>query len=381
MRTTVPLAAALAAAILLPLGCAGPQPRVQTRWAERARGTPAPETPRGEEPLEVMADYPGDDEPVALTSLAGEEQLGEVRVQLGTGVYRLSSPVTLRRSTFVLEGEGPQFTRLELDTAGLEALELLACERVVLRDLTVVGLSGGGVRVEGCPDLTVERVHFVGARFGLFLESSTARVGTSVFAGCEWGIAQRAGAVEVRETAFFDCWRALEGRGTFRVRDSAFEENRLAFDTTLDRSSSVVGCVFAGDLQDLGWRGQPGEASSNLVGLRDLGDRVGRQSNRELRHPAEFPERLVHLPPEMDLPAVHLALERARGRGNACYAAHLDGVARRWAGRFAADSQQALRGGDLLLARRKAAIAMRYWGDRPHDEAPRELAEVAALVE
>lgn len=376
----LPTLPALALALLALAGCQHP-PRVPTTWANAARAVVSPDTPEDEVRAPTAEWGPAEDrERDALSSLDGEDDLGEVVVRLKAGVYVLERDVVLEGArSFVMKGEGPHKTRLHLDTDTLRSLSLEKVGKVELRGLTVAGYTGGGIFVKDCPEVVVEDVHFAGSQVGLGLASSTASVGTAVFAGCQTGISVKDSQVELRESAFFDCWVALglEG-GALDVESCAFWSNHDVLRGTLDARSRIVGNAFAGQKQVLGWKGRPKVASDNLAPGRDLGDRLGLWTNRELRHPDDFPQGVI--PPEgFDLPAVHLALERARKRGESDPPARLRELARAQAEAFAVLCQQALRSRDLPTARQHARTALRYLGDTDLAEAPQAVIDIAEL--
>ncbi len=378
--TRLPTLPSLALALLALCGCQHP-PRVPTTWANAARGVVSPDTPEDEVRTPTAEWGPAEErEHDGLSSLDGEEDLGEVVVRLKDGVYVLEHDVVLAGAkSFVLEGEGPHKTRLQLDTDTLRSLSLEKLERVELRGLTVAGYTGGGIFVKDCPDVVVEDVHFAGSQVGLGLESSTASVGTAVFAGCQTGISAEDGEVKLRESAFLDCWVALGLKGgAIDVESCAFWSNHDVVSGTLDARSRIVGSAFGGRKQVLGWKGRPKLASDNLAPGRDLGDRLGRWTNRELRHPDDFPQGVL-LPEDFDLPAVHLALERARKRGESDPPERLRELARAQAEAFAVLCQQALRARDLPTARRHARTALRYLGDTDLAEAPQPVIDIAEL--
>ena len=293
-------------------------PIVDTTWASRARGVVSEATPR-EDQFDVMVDYgpPEDRERDPLVYLSEEEHLGVVEGKLRAGVYRLERPVLLPQiESLELRGEGPHKTRLELATDSRGSILITGAQRIVLRDMTLVGYTGGGLRIKGCPEVVVENVHFAGMRMGLELESSTAQVGSSVFDGCQQGLISQSGQLRVENSAFFDCWVGIDGRGPIQVANCVFVENREAIKARLDHGSSVTGSVFAGEKQSLAWTGRPGTASGNLVHEMEIGKRVGGRTNRPILQPEEFPDALrAGYPPEFDVVATIVAFERARLRG------------------------------------------------------------------
>ncbi len=378
-RSLAPLTLALVPLALS--GCEHP-PRVPTTWANQARGVISADTPEPGSRRTIVAKYgPREDrDEDDLTDLDGDDDLGEVVVELEAGVYGLEVDAVIEGAdAFVLKGAGPHKTRIELDTDTLRALTLRKIGRVELRGVTVVGYTGGGLYIEECDDVRVEDAHFAGARVGLSLESSTARIGTSVFAGCQAGVIAKDSEVTLRESAFLDCWNALVGDGgAFDVESSAFLENREVFDATLDSRSRIVSNLFGGNEQGLGWKGRPAIAKDNLAHARDLGDRLGRFTNREVRDPADFPRGLL-IPEDFDVVGVHLALERGKKRGEKDPPKRLEELARTEAEAFALVSQRALRARDLPAARRAARIALRYLGELELSEAPQAVIDIAEL--
>lgn len=373
------LALGLAAA-----GCAHP-PRLTTAWAERARNVRS--AALGDADIEpVRAEYgPLDDRDDAkLTSLDGDdaEDLREVTVKLGTGTFTLDAPVHLRGVPVTIEGEGPHKTRLELDTESLGALLISGAPRVELRGLTVVGYTGGGIGLKDCPDVRVEDVHFAGSRYGLDLIGSIATVGSSLFAGCEKGLALSEGArIEVRETVFAQCWKAISGRGGIDVSACAFIDNHDAIDARVDRDTSIESCMFAGEKQQLGWVGRPGLMKALLLPQTALGVVDDRRNHREVHHRDEFPDALPEgFPAGFDLAGVHLAILRAEARGQKDPDREVRDAAIDRAELHAGAARDFVRKGDLARAREAARIAVRYCGPGPFGEdVPEAVREVAEL--
>jgi len=280
----------------------------------------------------------------------------------------------------VLRGDGPHRTRLELDTDSLRSLSLRKVGRVELRGLTIAAYTGGGVFVKDCPEVIVEDVHFAGARVGLGIEGSVARIGTSVFAGCQDGIRASDSEVTLREVAFQKCWRAVDAESTtLDVEACAFLDNRSVIGATLDGRSRFVGNLLAGREQDLAWEGRPGLAASNLAPARDVGDRLGSYTNRQLHTPEDFPDQ-TPLPDGFDLVAVHLAELRAKQRGERDPPKALHELRRQRAEAYALRCQRTLRGRRLDLARDEARIALRYLGAVDLRDAPEAVVAVAELA-
>ncbi|MCO5169135.1 MAG: hypothetical protein M9894_22560 [Planctomycetes bacterium] len=384
---TVKLASCLALLTLglVAHGCSAPPPRLNTTWAQRARGVQSEALGR-EEPRPPVAEWGrgGDREEDELTCLDEARDPGDVVVRLGRGRWLLEERVLLRGATsVVIEGEGPHRTRLELDTKTVGALMVEGAPRVELRGLTVVGLSGGGVTFKDCPDVVVEDVHFVGARFGLELVGSTADVGTSVFAGCERGLSLRQDArVVVRESAFVDCWQGIAGEGALEATACAFVDNhRDAIDVRLGRRDALASILFAGERQRA-WRGTPGSVRALLMPIGELTRLDDRRPHRELVRREEFPDALREgVPPGFDLAGVHLALLRAEERGKKDPPRRVREEALDRAEQHARAARDALRAGDVERARAAAQTALRYCGPGPLgddvSEVVREVAELA----
>jgi hypothetical protein len=374
----------LALAALSLVACESTPPRVATTWASRARGvrtkgaTGEPRSPRAE--FGPSDDRDDDD----LVDLDGDEGLGDVVIRLEKGTFVLDAPTLLKgASSVTLEGAGTHLTRLELDTESVDALRVAGVARVTLRGLTVVGLSGGGLAFKDCGQVIVEDVHFAGARFGLELVGSDALVGTSVFAGCDRGITLEDGAsVEVRETAFVECWKAISGRGDIVIESSIFVDNHDAIDARLDRGGSLVSVAFAGDRQQTAWTGEPDVMRALLLPAPSIVDPERRRVHRIINHRDEFPDRLRDgLPNGFDLAGVHLALLRAdlRGEKDPPLAVREEALAR--AEELAQAAQVALRKGDLDAARAAAREARRYCGPGPlGEDVPAPVREVAELA-
>lgn len=366
-------------------GCTN-KPRLTTAWADRARS--AESSGMGEyEAQTPRAEYgPQDDrDECALTSLDGEdaEDLGQVVVRLGEGYFVLDAPVHLRGASVVIEGKGPHRTRLELDTESLGALLISNAPKVELRGLTVVGFTGGGLGFKDCADVRVDDVHFAGARYGLDLVGSVATVGSSLFAGCEKGVALSDGArVTVRESAFLECWKGITGRGALDVSSSAFVDNHDAIDARVDRDAALESCVFAGEKQQLGWVGRPGVMRALLLPNAAISVATDdRRYHRPINNKEEFPDALREgLPPGFDLAGVHLALLRADSRAEKDPVSDVRAAAIERAERHAATARELLRKGDVQRARDAARIAVRYCGPGPFaEDVPESVREIAEL--
>lgn len=376
------IALGCSALVLVLAGCEHP-PRLPTAWAGSARETVSGATPNRDEARDPVAEWGPEEERERddLTSLDGEEGLGRVEARLGAGVFVLESEVRIEEtSTFVLRGDGPHRTRLELDSDSLRSLTVRKVGRVELRGLTIAGYTGGGVFLKDCPDVVVEDVHFAGSRVGLSIEGSVARIGSSVFAGCQDALQVRDSKVAVRETAFQKCWRAVIcDSSSLDVEASAFLENRTVVDGKLDARSRFVGNLLSGQEQDLGWEGRPKLASANLAPERDVGDRLGTFTNRRLHTPEDFPDR-TPVPDGFDLVAVHLAVLRATVRGERDPVASVAEVRRQRAEAYALACQRTLRGSDLTEARRQARVAVRYLGTTDLTGAPEAVVAIADLA-
>lgn len=360
---------------------------VNKGWANAARFVTSKDTPADE----------GGDAPVTYGSLDKEkredgdltdldeedsEDLGHVVVDLGAGVWEIDDIVRLQKpKTVVIKGKGPNKTRLELDNKELKTLVITGAKRVVFKNLTVASLSGGGVWIKDCPEVKIENTHFASARFGLHLSGSTARISSSVFVGCQTGLRARdKSTVTLRETAFKDNWQAIKSTDSgLDIESCAFVENRIVIQGSIDRRSRVVGCLLYGTKQDLGWKGVPRMASHNLTHFRSLEVQLGTETNRELRSIDDFPRSSLW-PDDLNVVAVHLALERQQNRGKQDYDQHIKDVCQEEAQRFATASQKAVRASDLKSARKLAKIALSYWGDRPLKDAPEELLQIAELA-
>jgi len=374
---------ALGAAGLV-VGCSDTPPVVATRWATEARADVSPDTPQDEVRAAPAERGPPDEREVCdLEDLHLDEDLGDVVVELEAGLYTLESAVLLKGATsVVIRGAGPHLTRLELDTESSGSILIPGTQRLGLRDLTIAAYTGGGIRVRDCPDVRVENVHFAGARHGVDIERSTARVERAVFAGCQEGLSIADGALTVRESVFVDGWIGIKATdAALDLEACAFVRNRDAIDGALDDRARIHSVLFAGPRQDLAWDGMPGEVSSCLVPSRDLDRRVGVDTNREIVHVEEFPDGLVRgLPPKFRTADVHLALERARRRGEEDPPGRVKTFARGRALEEARRAARELKAGRVDAAEAAAALALGYLGDTPLAEAPREVVEIADLA-
>lgn len=372
-------------------GCPGdPQekgPGLDTTWARRARAVRSAATPADKGGRVPAVWGPAEDrETGELAALEGHEAPGDVVVDLGPGVWVLDARVLLRGGSLTITGAGSHRTRLELNTETSGALVAVGPRKVTLRGLTVVAMKSGGLGVQGCQDVQVDDVVFASMRYGLDLDGSTARIASSSFVACERGLSLSEGAAVVaRETVFIDCWAGIAGQGTLDLLSCVFAENRdAAIDVRLDRSTSLVGCVFAGEAQPLGWKGRPKISRDCLVPDLVLQTKEDRETNRPILHLEEFPDALRGgAPPGMDLVAVHVAIERVRSRGEKDPPEAVRTIRLERADRHAEAAKKALRTSDVKRAREEARLALRYWGDDPltGKDVPEALVEVADLVE
>lgn len=360
--------------------CEQTPPLVTASWANRARMVISPDTP-GEEGGSLTATHgpPGDRDEDDLIDLSGDRGLVQVEVRLEPGIYVLDHPVALAGAEVVIQGAGPHKTRIDLDCESKTSLLIERAPRVVIKGVTLYGLTGGGIRLRDCPEVVIEDVHVAGARYGFELVSSAASIGTSIFAGCQEALALDDATVTLRETAFVECWRGITGQGTLDAEACLFADGREGIPARLDRRSRVVSCMFAGERQSAGWDGKPGDASNNLAGLVDLGDRFGPATNRLIRRREEFPYDLPHgLPPDFDLAAVQLALERVVNRGQSDPPKRVRAAAEGHAIEHATRARKALVGGRVEEARREARIAIRFLTGRK--DLPDEVAAVTDLA-
>lgn len=391
MATTIRLflcALALALLSAFSSGCAIAElfepdpPRVNTPFANKARAVAAPGTPT-EDTLSPQAlfvwDEDGEEDDDDLEDLDDETGLRSVYVGLGAGLYEHDFAVTLRdMDELVFEGEGPDKTRVELQEDSLRSLLCKNIKKVVFRNLTVVGYYGGGLFFEGCPDVRIENVHFVGSSFGLEFKGSTATIVDSVFAGCAKGIGMRSADLTIRGSCFNDCYIGIKGEGDVHLSATAFVDNHTAIKASIGHRSEITSCLFVGAKQDIGWEGKPRVAASNIANHIAFNKHLDEQTNSPIDSLDDFPEH-VRFPAGFDMPGVHLAYTRFKARGMANPHKALEDARYDGAERFAKVSQLALKGNDLASARQAAQLALRYWGDRPLTEAPKVLAEVAAL--
>ncbi len=356
-------------------------PRMNTVAAKAARRVISPATP-SEDGLDIMAEYGiGERDVNDLDDLDGDDDLGEVIVKLGEGIFMFESATTLTSATsLVIEGEGPHKTRIELHNDDeLRSLLVKGADHVVLRGFTIVGYRGGGLFFEDCPDIVVENVHFVGSRFGIELRSSTATVGSSAFAGCDKGIGLRGGTVTVRETTFNKCYSAIKGNGDVHLEASAFIDNHTAINAKLGRASTIVGCILAGEKQDPGWKGNPRVLEGNIATRLAFDKHLEpHSSNTTIRDMDDFPDH-VRLPKGFDVAGVELALERFSSRGERNPEDDVEAKAFEGAERYAKAAKMALLNNDLKSGQAAARMAVRYWGTRPLSDGPEDLVSIAEL--
>lgn len=374
--STLGVALALGAA-----GC-GKDNLVPASWANEARSVPMHEVPHEGDAGELVANYvqEGEADRDPLTSLSYEEGLSEVTLELEAGEYELVEAVSLTADEVTITGAGSHNTRVLLDCESATSILIQGAHKVTVRDVTLVGLSGGGIRLRDCAELVLENVTVVGAYFGFDAEDATTTVRDCVFAGCEKGLVQDGGEVSIADTCFAQNWIALQGRTTLTLEACAFVENQTAVDVRVDARSKILSCLFAGERQDLAWTGTPGEARDNLAALRDVGARLGRRTNLPINHFQEFPTGLAHgMPLGFELARVHLAIQRWLLRGERDPVQALDDFREDQALRYGIASQQALTSEELEKAKRAARLGLAYWGERPLSEAPEELINVAEL--
>lgn len=372
----------LALLCLVPLltACEQTPPLVTASWANRARMVISPDTPpEAGGDLEASYGPPDDRDQAELTSLSGDRGLVQVEMRLEPGVYLLDDPVALSGVEVVIQGAGSHKTRIDLDCESKTTLLIERAPKVVIKGVTLYGLTGGGIRLRDCPDVVIEDVHVAGARYGFELVSSAASIGTSIFAGCQEALVLDDASVSLRETAFVECWRGITGQGSLDLEACLFADGREGIPARLDRRSRVVSCMFAGERQAAGWDGKPGDASNNLAGLVDLGDRFGPATNRLIRRREEFPYDLPHgLPPDFDLAAVHLTLERVMHRGESDPPKRVRAAAEDHAIEHARRARSALVARRVEDARREARIAIRFLTGRT--DLPDEVAAVTDLA-
>jgi hypothetical protein len=360
-------------------------PRVNTPDAREARSVRSPATPATdlEDPIAVYG--PEDDRDTnELDDLDDEADLGHVGVTLQPGRYALWDTVLINGAkTFVLEGKGSHKSRLELHSEDMMTLRIKGADRVVLRGFTVAGYLGGGIFLDGVKRVEVEDVHFVSCRFGLELRGSNAIIKDSVFVGCDKGVGMRAGAVELNRTVFADNYTGIAGKGAVKALATAFVDNHTAVAAALNRQSAFVSCLFAGDEQEVAWKGRPRTVVRNLAHRRDLGrsDKAlfhPDGDNREIKNATDFPEQ-VRLPRAFLVASVHMALVRFEARSSADPEVDLADVAFDGAERYAKAAQKALKAQDVDSARAAVKIALAYWGERPLTDAPQDLVDLADL--
>lgn len=366
------------------VACSADPPRVGTRWAEKARRVRSEATGTGDARTATAEWGPAADrEHDDLEDLHGEVDLDEVVIKLGKGTWLLEEPVLLSDATSVtIEGEGAHVTRFELQTESAGALMIAGAQKVTLKNLTIIGGNGGGLTLKNCPVVEVDGVAFAGARFGLELIGSTAHVNTSLFAGCERGIAlEKDARVTVRESAFVECFKGIEGDGTIDVESAAFVDGHHAIDMTLDRKDRLSSVLLAGETQT-SWKGKPGELRAAIMNAAALGQLEDRRPHREIVRIDEFPDSLREgAPPGFDLAGVHLAYLRALARGFDDPARKVREQALERAERHAIAARESLRRSDLGRARTAAAVALRYCGPGPlAEDVPEAVREVAELA-
>lgn len=367
--------------LVLAAGCEHP-PLVDTSWARRARAVLSPDTPSEDVETLRAAWGPEDDrDEDDLGSLSHEEGLHRVVMKLGPGTYLLEDATLLSGAEVTIEGAGPHKTVIDLATDSRTSLHVQRAPRFTVRGVTLVGTTGGGIRVSDCPEVEIADVHVLGSRFGFELQRSTASVSSSLFAGCQEALLVDDTKLRLRETAFMECWVGVGGQGQVDVEACAFVDGRDGLKARLDRGSRVVSCVFAGERQAAGWQGRPAEARANLAGLVDLGDRMGTETNRLIRRIEEFPEDLRQgLPPGFDLAGVHLALSRHTLRGEKDPPRKLAQFGADQAVIHAQRARQALLARRLDDARREARTALRYVSSVEDRYIPEELEDVADLA-
>lgn len=366
------------------VACAADPPRVTTRWAEKARRVKSEATGSADAEHARAAYGPADDrDEDDLEDLNGETDLGEVVIKLGKGTWLLEEPALLAGATSVtIEGEGAHASRFELQTESAGALMIVDAPKVTLRGVTIIGGNGGGITLKSCPDVVVEDVCFAGARFGLELIGSTASVGTSIFAGCERGVALSKDAkVKVRECAFVECFKGIEGDGEIDVESSAFVDGHHAIDMRLDRKDRLESVLVAGETQTT-WNGKPGTLTAAMMNEAGLAKLPDRRPHREINRIDEFPDGLREgAPPGFDLAGVHLAILRADSRHFDDPAKKVRELALERAELHASAARESLTRGDLARARTAAWIALRYCGPGPlADDVPEAVREVAELA-
>jgi hypothetical protein len=358
-------------------------PRLDTAWAKGARNVISPDTPGDNSPVPgAWYDDDGERERTKLYNLDRESDLGDVVIELKAGVYIIDEALTIKGAeTVILRGQGPNKTRLLLDTDDSGSLVIRGAKKVRIEGLTVVAFLGDGIRIKKCPDVKVMNAHFAGSYHGLALEGSTAHVGSSAFSGCQRGIMAKKSSVEVEATAFADCWTAILGRNSgFKIKSSVFLDNRNVLKATVDGRTELVGNLIFGERQELGWSGRPALAAHNLVHFRHLGEEMGKRTNRELQGAEDFPDN-VRWPEGFDVVTVHLAKFRIEKRGESDPPSLMSELRRQRAQQSAEACQKALRARKIDAARTLAKLARTYWGpQRELEDAPKELKEIVSLA-
>lgn len=355
------LAAAALTALVLTSACSYTpgEPRADRKWANKEREVVSDATPK-DRWRELAVRRAAEEEEIEIASLEGKRlERGERLVaKLGPGQFKLTSPVTIEGAAVAISGDGPEKTRLVLDTDDLRSLTVKG-GKLELRDLTVAAYSGGGIAAEKA-DVSVSNVDFAGAVHGLKLVASTADVASSVFAGCVAGIVIEGGTTRVRGCAFAAGWDGIkiQGNATLAVDGSAFEGLRAkAIAGGLTRQCAVSSTLFAA-CGDLGWSGAPAVKAS-LVPEDALGSRAPRGSNRPIHFIEQFPDALPDgFPDELDVASIRFALERARSRGAEDAPARVRDALLADARRFARIARDVMITGDKRLGRAAARLAL-----------------------
>jgi len=314
------LAYSLFAALLL-AGCAySPEdPLLGPKWAAVERLAMDPRQ-RGFEESSVSITWSGGEG--CLEDADDAPKGSTVTAKIAEGSFALADEAQIHDRNVVIEGLGPDRSRLVLD--GGPAGFVLKGGKLKLRDLTISSFSCEGLTVLG-GDVEMENVVINGATHGLHIARGRAHIKNSAFVGNEVGISLGEGAkLSLENCILARNWVAIAGEEPKLlklVRCMIAANKHRALPLRLNEDLSMKHSIIADNR--LGWKGYPelGKIESSLLPPEafDRG-RIRRGGNRSIDHLESFPGAVAGGLPKGFPVATHMLLRRRGeivGRGRA----------------------------------------------------------------